>query len=900
MIRTPDQRLRVFISSTIQELSEERLEARKAIEELRLIPVLFEIGARPYPPRDVYQAYLAQSDIFIGIYWNSYGWIAPDMDISGLEDEYRLSGDKLRLIYIKKSDARQERLEALINDISAAGVSYKYFEGPQNLKELIENDLALLLSEQFHKDSSRASADTSVFNIIPNPYHALIGRETEMSEIMTQIRDQKSRLVTILGMGGTGKTRLAIELAQQLFPHFRHGVAFISLASTNDSTRLPSTLAHHLGLTDSSAQSVTETLISFLYDKHLLLILDNFEQLIEGAELLSKILARAKEVYMLVTSRRPLYQRAEHIYPLQPLALPLKDYLIMMERVLEVPSVSLFIQRARSVNPRLQLDIENLKAICILCERLGGLPLTLELAAMRTRYMTPTALLKGMEKTLDILSDGARDLPDRQQSFRATIDWSYDLLAENEKSLFRIASVFQDGWTMEALIAVSNISSAECRKSSEQLLDAGLIRMHIDDHGKMRYDMLQPIEEFAEELFANDENRITIEGRFLDYFIQLSAQGDSLQLSTKQIRDWVAVVIKEYENFRYAFDYAVKSNRQSEACQIIYTVGIYWFREGFQNECLRWMKDANIQPPEKWNTLPQEDIRRYAMVMLVSGSFKFFPADFIPAKNELLHAREMFEWLGQEDGVARCNMYLGLLAISTGDPQGLTYFQEAIEKGNSCGDIFSVLLSTTFIAEVYAVQGLLAEAVKSVENAEQILKTHSEIRSSLERDNLVAIVFLEKGNVLFAKGDFIEAKVAIERSLEYFEKANSRSTKGYAVLSLGFIHLINGDLDGARQYAFQALNESRETGDKIISLISMRALCAYLLWKGQYDLSMKYLQEVDAHLHQLNYSSWSADIIMLSHIRAECEKRNLEYTFVPRSPVISFDELVVELSKEAG
>ena len=214
VIRTPDQRLRVFVSSTLKELREERDAARRAIERLRLTPVLFEDGARPYPPRSLYRAYLEQSHVFVGIYWQRYGWIAPDMGISGLEDEYRSAEDKPRLIYVREpSPDRDPRLSDLLDRIKGEGqTSYKSFRSPSELQGLIEQDLALLLSERFEDASLGAVQGTNV----PTPASSFIGREHEVRAVRELIEREDVRLVTLTGPGGIGKTRIALRAASDL------------------------------------------------------------------------------------------------------------------------------------------------------------------------------------------------------------------------------------------------------------------------------------------------------------------------------------------------------------------------------------------------------------------------------------------------------------------------------------------------------------------------------------------------------------------------------------------------------------------------------------------------------------------------------------------------------------
>src|SRR5215472_2594831 len=234
VIRTPEQRVRVFVSSTLDELAPERAAAREAISQLRLTPVLFESGARPYPPRELYRAYLAQSDLFIGLYWQRYGWVAPDMTISGLEDEYQLAGDKPRLIYLKTpAPLREPRLQGLLDRIRSEEVaSYQKFATPEELRERIANDLALLLTERY--TSPPETLVPARLAPLPMPRSRLIDREQERTQAQALLEREDVGLVTLTGPGGVGKTRLAVQVAADLDPQFADSVAFISLAALTD------------------------------------------------------------------------------------------------------------------------------------------------------------------------------------------------------------------------------------------------------------------------------------------------------------------------------------------------------------------------------------------------------------------------------------------------------------------------------------------------------------------------------------------------------------------------------------------------------------------------------------------------------------------------------------------
>src|SRR5215469_5418997 len=262
VIRTPYQRVRLFVSSTLDELAPERAAAREAIAQLRLTPVLFESGARPYPPRELYRAYLGQSDIFIGLYWQRYGWIAPDMTISGLEDEYQLSADKPRLIYLKTSAAaREPGLQRLLDRIRTEEVaSYQKFATPEELAERIANDLALLLTERFAR-APQTPTDARL-PPVPLPRSRLIDREHEFAKALALLQRQDVGLVTLTGPGGVGKTRLALQVAADLASQFTDGVAFIELSELKDPQLVVPTVARSLGLSETGhAGSVEEQLV---------------------------------------------------------------------------------------------------------------------------------------------------------------------------------------------------------------------------------------------------------------------------------------------------------------------------------------------------------------------------------------------------------------------------------------------------------------------------------------------------------------------------------------------------------------------------------------------------------------------------------------------------------------
>src|SRR5215469_16748045 len=358
-IRTPDQRVRVFISSTLDELAPERAAAREAITELRLTPVFFEAGARPYPPRELYRAYLAQSDIFVGLYWQRYGWVAPDMEISGLEDEYQLAGAKPRLIYLKTpAPAREQRLQALLDRIRTEDTaSYQKFATPDDLLERLANDLAQLLTERFTGPAQTAVQARPA--PLPVPRSRLIDREQELALVQDLLQRADVGLVTLTGPGGVGKTRLAIQVAADLASQFAEGVAFVSLASLTDPQLVEPTVARALQVPEADGQAIGERLLEYLRPRQLLLLLDNAEQLLSAAPLATQMLDAAQRLTLLVTSREPLRIRDERVVTLLPLTLPDADHLPDLDRLSRVPAVALFVERVSEVQPAFALNADN-------------------------------------------------------------------------------------------------------------------------------------------------------------------------------------------------------------------------------------------------------------------------------------------------------------------------------------------------------------------------------------------------------------------------------------------------------------------------------------------------------------------------------------------------------------
>src|SRR5215470_5795127 len=380
IIRTPDQRLRVFVSSTLDELAPERAAARHAITQVRLIPVMFEAGARPYPPRELYASYIAQSDIFVGIYWQRYGWVGPGQEISGLEDEYLLAHGKPALFYVKEpAPALEPGLAALLERIRGeATASYKRFSTADELREQVSEDLAMLLTDRFIVAGGDYRSDDSeqraAVGSLPQPRGAVFGRDAEIAEVVEQLGRPDVRLVTLSGPGGVGKTTVALAAAARGAGRFADGAVFVSLATTMDPARVAAAVGEAIGLSERGQEPLERRVMDHLRDRELLLVLDNVEQLFEAAPLAAETLDAAPRLKILATSREALRVRGEHVVAIGPLATPNRSTArqIGLEELAGVPTVALFVERARAALPGFELTDENRAAISEICWRLDG------------------------------------------------------------------------------------------------------------------------------------------------------------------------------------------------------------------------------------------------------------------------------------------------------------------------------------------------------------------------------------------------------------------------------------------------------------------------------------------------------------------------------------------------
>jgi predicted ATPase/Tfp pilus assembly protein PilF len=858
VIRTPDQRLRVFVSSTLRELSQERNTAQEAIRGLKLAPVMFELGARPHPASDLYRAYLDQSHIFLGIYWQSYGWVAPDMSISGLEDEYLLAGDKPKLIYIKSpAPEREQNLKLLLDRIkSDNAISYKYFSTTDELMESIENDLAVMLTERF--ELSELQADLSIAEVefskhnIPAQITSFVGRGEEIEVILKIFKREDVRLITLTGPGGTGKTRLALQIAKELIDYFEDGVWFIELAEAGEPRLVVSKIAQILGVREGGSLSLLASLKRYLRNKQILLLLDNFEQVIVAAPVVAELLEVAQGLSVLATSRSLLNLRGEVEFPVPPLKLPEDRPGQDMDRIIQCESVQMFLQRAEAANPRFSINKSNAATIGEICQRLDGLPLALELAAAKIKILSPETMSSMLSSRLKLLTGGARDLPERQQTLRNTLEWSINLLDDEVKTLFARLGVFVGGFSLEAAETICNLkedneANQDFFEVLSMVLNNSLLQM--EDYHSLgpRFKMLETIREYAHDLLEENEEIDKFQERHAQYFAERLI-GVGYKFRTREADYWLGWVHSEHDNLRATLTwYLSDPDSHALAAWLLVSMIWFWYRRGFLIEGRDWCNRLLESP------VVEKHLESKGLALFSSGAMAMWQGDLKSALSFIEEAVEVVRTVEDPFSIANALLFYGTALVNQGEDQiAFPHLEEALS-------LYKQLNMLWYQAITMVHLGNAALGLGDPSKAQLYLEEAHAISQNVGENWLISLVLNNYGEVARVQGEYQRAKDLYEESETLLREMGDMGDLARLVHNLGYIDFHTGDLEKAEVQFHESLIMFRKLSNQRGMSECLAALACLWAERGQLQRATMLLSVAEAQLTATGATWWPAD-----------------------------------------
>jgi predicted ATPase len=753
-IATPDQRLRVFVSSTLEELAAERRAVRDAVTAMRLTPVLFELGARPHPPRDLYRAYLAQSDVFVGVYGERYGWVAPGMAVSGLEDEFDLSEGRPRLLYVRRTaPGRDPRLTALISRVQeVGGASTTPYDDPADLARLVADDLAVLLSERFTAAAAAAPAPPSGW--LPAPPAPLVDRTAELELVAGLLADPAVRLVTVTGPGGTGKTRLALAVAERLVAE-RDGVWWVDLSAVRDPAEVPTAVAAALDVPAQGRRPLLGLVAERLAGRRVLLVVDNAEQVLGAAPAAAALLAHCPRTQLLVTSRSVVGLRGEQDVPLGPLPVP-DPRETAPDRIRDSPAVALFVARARRADPAFGLRDADVPAVAEVVRRLDGLPLAVELAAARARTLPPAALLRrlgaAVRPALD-LRGGDVDAPDRQRTLRDTIAWSHDLLPPAERALLARLSVCSGGCTLDTAEAIGAVDGdVDVLEALASLVGQSLVTPADAGADEPRFRMLELVRAFAGERLAERGEVEPTRQRLAEHLAGVSAVAGPALTGPDQAA-WRARLAAEAGDLLAALRWAVDADRADLAVAIAAPLARWWWSRGLLAEMAE-LADGTARLPSAGDLPPA----RAALLHWARGATRIAlgrageAAPLLATQVELARTADDPWLLGH-----------GLVALamtgSPDDPELAERLTDAVAALRRSGDPWSVAFALVPLGGVALLAGDPAAAVAAHEEALDLAR-------GIADDHLVATVLDQLGVDALLGGDLPRARERLREAAE--------------------------------------------------------------------------------------------------------------------------------------
>jgi len=678
-------------------------------------------------------------------------------------------------------------------------------------------------------------------NNLPIQPTPLLGREREVAEIANLLRRVDVRLLTLTGTGGTGKTRLALQSAAELIDEFEDGVFFVALASLSDPELLASTVAEALSVSESAGRTLEEDLRDSLGNKELLLVLDNFEQVVDAAPLVGELLSACPGLRVLATSRVPLHVYGEHEYAVRPLQLPDPRDLPPIETLRQYEAIRLFTERAHAAKADFALTDENAPAVAEICARLDGLPLAIELAAARIKLFSPQAMCARLGDPLKFLTGGAHDLPERQRTLRGAIAWSYALLDEGEQILFARLSVFSGGCALEAVEAVCDAegdSFVDILEDLSSLIDKSILRQEARAE-EPRFVMLETIRDYARERLEISGEAEKIRRLHAEYLLALAEQGES-RLREAEEATWLEHLDREHDNMRAALSWTLRSDEAELGLRLAGELWRFWWMRGHYTEGRRWLEEALARdgrtPAARakaleavgWLADDQGDIDRA-----------------VAAAEEGLSLSSRTET--QSTVRASFLRLLGSAAYVRGEyERAARFYEESLALSREAKDERSVASSLLRLGNASSDRG-------DYERAREFYEEGLALSRELADKDLLASALISVGAEFLLQGDYERGAALNEEAAGLYRERGNSGHLQYALDNLAWAALMRGDRRQAEALHRECLALSRQLGDKLVAAEALEGLACSASTTGEPERVARLFGAAEALREEVGY-----------------------------------------------
>jgi predicted ATPase/class 3 adenylate cyclase/Tfp pilus assembly protein PilF len=681
--------------------------------------------------------------------------------------------------------------------------------GEHRLKDLFRPErIFQLLAPGLPSESPPLRTLDTYRNNLPLQPTPLIGREKEVSEVCDLLRGDETRLLTLTGPGGTGKTRLALQAAADLLDEFPDGTFFAPLATLREAQLFLPTVAETLGMREIGEQPLGESLKDYLSERRMLLVLDNFEQVLGAATAITELLAEAPGLKVLATSRAPLSIYGEHVFPVPPLALPDLKSPPPLERLTQYEAVRLFVERARAVKPDFCITNESAPAVAEICVRLDGLPLAIELAAARITMLPPRSMLHRLSSRLKLLTGGARDLPERQRTLRATIEWSHALLDKVEQLLFARLAVFSGGRTLEAIEAICDAEGdlpVDVFEGVSSLLDKSLLRQEEGPEGEPRFVMLETVHEFARGKLGASGEAGAVSKHHAEYFLALAEAGES-GLRGPEAATWLERLEAEHDNMRAALSWALERNEVEVALRLGVALSWFWSVRGYQSEGRRWLQEALAMDGRG-----SPEVR--AMALAGAGSLALEQGDLDRTQKTCEEGLELLAHEAKEEASEAKLLLLGSLGWVAWEREDYGQAGELFEEGLA---LSREMNDTWWLANSLSNLALVPHALGDYERATELYEESMDLfRKRGDKENL-ALCLNNLAMMVYSQGDLGQAAQLTEEAVALQRELGAKGGVSMGLYNLGWIVLLQDDLGRAADLYGESLSLSWDSGLNLI------------------------------------------------------------------------------------